>query len=97
MNEAEILSILQHIVDDLSDESVDLSMDSDLVSDAGLDSIDLLDMLCRAGDCWGIELDLDALEQLAEPTRVTSLVEYISAQVGSASPTHAVTSAGETR
>ncbi len=74
MNESEILSILQDIVDDLSDESVDLSMDSDLVDDAGLDSIDLLDMLCRAGDSWGVELDLDALDQLSTPTRVASLV-----------------------
>lgn len=84
MNEAEILSTLQHIVDDLCDEALDLTMDSDLAADAGLDSIDLLDMLCRAGDCWGVELDLDALERLAEPTRVASLVEYIGAQIGSA-------------
>ena len=86
MNEVEIISILQHIVDDLSEEAVDLSMDSDLVEDAGLDSIDLLDMLCRAGDCWGVELDLDALDQLAAPTRVSSLVEYIGTQVGAAPP-----------
>jgi len=83
MNEGEILSILQHIVDDLSGEDVDLSMDSDLVADAGLDSIDLLDMMCRAGDCWGVELDLDSMEQLSSPTRVGDIVKYIGEQVGS--------------
>ena len=97
MNEGEILSILQHIVDDLTDESVDISMDSDLVADAGLDSIDLLDMLCRAGDCWGIELDIDSMEQLTEPTRVADLVKYIGTQIGSTPPVQTIAGTSGTR
>ena len=97
MNKSEILSVIQHIVDDLSDEAIDLSMDSNLVEDAGLDSIDLLDMLCRAGDCWGIELDLDALDQLAAPMQVGSLVDYIAAQVASPAPSQAKTDSGKSQ
>ena len=97
MNKSEILSVIQHIVDDLSDEAIDLSMDSNLVEDAGLDSIDLLDMLCRAGDCWGIELDLDALDQLDAPTQVASLVDYIAAQVAAPPPSQAKADSGKSQ
>lgn len=96
MKETEILSELARIVDELSDEIErgELSMESDLVADAGLDSIDLIDLLCELGDRVGLELSTDDLEDLTEPTRVSCLVRYIGQRLHDAEAQHSSATMG---
>jgi acyl carrier protein len=81
MNEQHFLRQVETIIAQFKDEPVTLTLDSNLLEDVGLDSIDVIDLVSSAGEYWHVDLEVEELYMLADPTRVRSLFDYLRSKL----------------
>lgn len=67
--------IRQMIADQLSIDSDSIQMDSDILKDIGLDSLDIVELIMATEDEWGIIVEDDDVQSFKTVRDVVSYIE----------------------